>query len=210
VLRLPLDEVKAAATALGGTVNDVFVTGAAGAAGAYHRAQGAEVDELRMAMPVSTRTDRLAGANAFTPTRLLVPVGVADPRRRFALVRARLAAVKAEPPARATQQLLALAGVLPTGALAAVARQQVRTVDFATSNVRGAPFDLYVGGARIEANYPLGPTGGTAFNLTLLSYCGSLDMGCHIDSAAVADAGLLRRCLEEAFGDLVAVGATRP
>ena len=72
------------------------------------------------------------------------------------------------------------------------ARQQTETVDFATSNVRGAPFDLYVAGAKIVANYPMGPTGGTAFNLTLLSSGGSLDMGLNIDAAAVDDPELLR------------------
>ena len=73
---MPLDDAKRAAKALGGSVNDLFVAGAAGGAGAYHRAQGADVEELRIAMPVSTRSDRSAGGNAFTPTRVLVPVGV--------------------------------------------------------------------------------------------------------------------------------------
>ena len=30
-------------------------------------------------------------------------------------------------------------------------------------------------------NYPVGPLAGVAFNLTLLCYCGSLDMGLHVD-----------------------------
>ena len=33
------------------------------------------------------------------------------------------------------------------------ARQQVGTVDFTTSNVRGAPFELYVAGAKILGNH---------------------------------------------------------
>ncbi|MDQ3756777.1 MAG: wax ester/triacylglycerol synthase family O-acyltransferase, partial [Actinomycetota bacterium] len=41
VLSVDLDEVKAAAKALGGTVNDAYITGIAGGAGAYHRAKGA-------------------------------------------------------------------------------------------------------------------------------------------------------------------------
>jgi len=88
-----------------------------------------------------------------------------------------------------------------------VARQQVETVDFATSNVRGAPFDLFIAGAKIEANYPMGPTGGTAFNLTVLSSGGSLDMGVNIDTAAVGDPELLQRCLVEAYGELLAAGS---
>ena len=82
--------------------------------------------------------------------------------------------------------------------------QQVGTVDFTTSNVRGAPFDLFIGGARIEGNYPIGPMAGTAFNLTTLSYSGKLDMGCVMDTAAVDDPGLLRSCLVEAYAELLA------
>ena len=85
-----------------------------------------------------------------------------------------------------------VANVLPTSVLVRFARQQTETVDFATSNVRGAPFDLYVAGAKILANYPMGPTGGTAFNLTVLSSGGSLDMGLNIDAAAIEDPELLR------------------
>ena len=87
VLRIPLDDTKRAAKALGGSVNDLFVAGAAGAAGAYHRAKGVDVDELRISMPVSTRTDRSMGGNAFTPARVLVPVGPTDPVERFTAVR---------------------------------------------------------------------------------------------------------------------------
>ena len=72
--------------------------------------------------------------------------------------------------------------------------------------MRGAPFDLYIAGARIEANYPMGPLAGTAFNLTLLCYRGSLDMGLNIDPAAVEDPELLKDCIEQAFVDLLEAG----
>ena len=85
------------AKALGGSLNDFFVAGAAGGAGAYHRRHGAPVDELRMAMPVSTRTDKLAGGNSFVPTRLLVPTDIAEPRARFDAVRAVLTQTRSTP-----------------------------------------------------------------------------------------------------------------
>jgi diacylglycerol O-acyltransferase / wax synthase len=75
-------------------------------------------------------------------------------------------------------------------------------VDFATSNVRGAPIALYLAGAKVLQTYPIGPLGGVAFNLTVLSYDGSLDMGVNIDAAAVSDAALLMRCLRDAFTKL--------
>src|SRR3954469_20734894 len=65
-LTVNLDDVKRAAKGLGGTVNDVFVTGLAGGAAAYHRAKGAEVDKLRVTIPVNLREDKSAGGNAFS------------------------------------------------------------------------------------------------------------------------------------------------
>ena len=84
-----------------------------------------------------------------------------------------------------------------------LARQQAQTIDFATSNVRGSPVEVFVAGARLMENYPVGPLAGVAYNLTLLSYDNSLDMGVHIDTAAVTDPELLRRCLEGSFAALL-------
>jgi WS/DGAT/MGAT family acyltransferase len=205
VLQVSLDQAKRAAKALGGTINDIFVTGAAGGAGAYHRLMGAEVEELRMAMPVSTRTDRSSGGNAFAPSRVVVPVSE-DPVARFEEIRARLSVTKRERALALAGVLAGVINVLPTSMLVRFARAQAETVDFTTSNVRAAPFDLYIAGARIEANYPMGPLAGTAWNLTTMSYRGSLDMGLHADPVAVGDPELLRRCLEDSFAELLALG----
>jgi hypothetical protein len=62
---------------------------------------------------------------------------------------------------------------------------------------------VFVAGARLLENYPVGPLAGVAYNLTLLSYDNSLDMGVHIDTAAVTDPELLRRCLEGSFEALL-------
>jgi diacylglycerol O-acyltransferase / wax synthase len=207
VLQVPLDDAKAAAKSLGGSLNDIFVAAAAGGAGAYHRAAGAPVDELRITMPVSTRTDGSAGGNAFTPTRVLLPVGIEDPATRFSAIRERLDATKHERAMGAVASLAGMANLLPTSVAVRLARQQVETVDFATSNVRGAPFPLYIAGARILANYPIGPTGGTAWNLTLMSYDGSLDMGLNADLGAVPDPGKLRDAIADEFAALIAAGS---
>ena len=59
-------------------------------------------------------------------------------------------------------------------------------------------------------NFPVGPLAGVAFNLTLLSYCGSLDMGLHLDPAAVAEPALLRTLLLDAFDELIDVASLTP
>jgi WS/DGAT/MGAT family acyltransferase len=203
-LSMDLDTVRSVAKALGGTVNDVFVTAVAGAAGAYHDAKGAPVDELRLSMPVSTRHDRAVGGNSWAPTRVLVPAGQRDAGLRFRAVHDRLTATKREPSLGIAAAFAGVVRVLPPPLLLRVARQQVSTVDFACSNVRGAPFDLWIGGARVLANYPMGPTAGTAFNATVLSYRDSLDLGLSVDTGAVDDAALLRELIDEAVAELAA------
>ncbi len=102
------------------------------------------------------------------------------------------------------EQLAGVLNLLPTSVLARFTLEQARTVDFTTSNVRAAPFDLFIAGALIEATYPLGPLGSTAFNLTMMSYRGDLNMGLHMDTGAIREPDLLRKCLEEAYADLIA------
>jgi hypothetical protein len=155
-----------------------------------------------MAMPISTREGKDASGNAFAPTRTLVST-VADPRERFDAIREQLAVTKTERSLRLVQALAGVANLLPTSLLVRTARQQVETVDFTTSNVRGAPFDLYIAGARIDANYPLGPVAGTAFNATLLSVAGSLDVGIHSDAGAIDDPAALRDAIAAGFDELL-------
>ena len=76
VLRVDFDEVKDAATRHGVTINDLFVTAATRAAATAHREAGQPVEELRMAMPMSTRDDASAAGNAFSLTRTLMPTDI--------------------------------------------------------------------------------------------------------------------------------------
>lgn len=209
VVDLGLDDARRTAKALGGTVNDYFVTGVTGGAAAYHRAKGHPVERFRMAMPVSTRVDRSFGGNSFAPARVTVPVGISDPRQRFAQVHSALAAARGERALGLADSLAAVVLAVPPAVLTPIARQQVSNVDLAASNLRGSPVELYLAGARVEANYPMGPTAGVAFNATVLSYMDRLDMGLVMDSAAVEDSAVLRAFIEDEFAALTAA-AGRP
>lgn len=209
--RVSLDDVKASAKQLGGTVNDLFVTAVVGAVARYHDARGAGVDEFRVSIPLNTRSDKSVGGNDFVPARVVLSAE-RDPARRFAAITARLNEVKSSK-SGSPGLGWALAGLftsMPSPLLVAVARQQIETVDFACSNVRGAPFPLYVSGAKVLANHPMGPTGGTAANATVLSYEGSLDLGLVTDPAAVDNPGELRDLIAEEFDELIALGGRTP
>jgi len=200
-----VDEATAAAHALGGTVNDLFVTGVAGALGLYHERMGMPVDEMRMAMPVNLRESKHdAGANRFAPSRVLVPVMPKDPVSRFERTHEVLAGTRREPALRAVDTLAGLISSMPTSILVAATRSQANTIDFATSNLRGSPIDLYMGGSRIVANFPFGPRAGCALNVTVLSYGGRMNMGLNLDPVAVTDPVALLECFDEAFDALLA------
>lgn len=203
---LSLDDARDAAHALGGTVNDLFVAGAVDAAGQVHRDAGAPVDELRMSMPVSTRQDRSVGGNAFSPTQMLVPTGPMDPADRVAQLHRTIDGVRSERAIDVVEGAANAAAHLPAPLLRRTGRYLTESVDFVCSNVRAAPFDLFIAGAFMEANYPMGPLAGTAFNLTTMSYRGWLFLGLTVDTAAVADPEQLLARLDEAYDRLLAAG----
>jgi hypothetical protein len=71
------------------------------------------------------------------------------------------------------------------------------------SNVRGTSVPLYIGGARIEAMYPLSilaPTQG--LNITAVSYCGKIDVGFTVDPDLVPDAWQLAEGIPLALEEL--------
>ncbi|MDZ4827289.1 MAG: wax ester/triacylglycerol synthase family O-acyltransferase [Actinomycetota bacterium] len=204
---LSLPAMRAAASALGGSVNDLYVTGLAAALGRYHARHDSDVAQLRLAMPISTRGRGDAGANRFVPSRVLIPIHPADdPRALLVEVRERLAATKNESALPAIDSLSGLVSGLPTSMLVRFTRSQTRTIDFTASNLRGSPIPLYLAGSRIVANYPFGPRTGTAVNVTMLGYCDELHLGINVDPAAVTDIEALLDDIREAFADLLGSG----
>lgn len=207
VLRVPFREARDAARLLGGTLNTLLLTAASDAAGRYHSALGSPVPQLRASMAISTRGNGDDGANAFSLARMLVPTGDMPVADRFRLVHDITTNVDSGSAAQALNAIAAVAGSLPTGVTTRLARLQSQTVDFATSNVKGTPLPVYVAGSEILNNFPIGPLAGVAFNLTLLSHVGSLDMGINMDTKAIGEPALLTECLESAFAELIgAVG----
>ncbi len=204
VTRAPFRETKDAAARLGGTLNTAFMTAAADAASKYHVKMGSPTEALRASMAVSTRTES-SGANAFSVIRMLVPTAEMPIAERFAAIHEATAVAKEQSKSAGLDTLAAVASALPTSVVTRLARQQTQTVDFATSNVRGAPMEMYIAGAQMLENYPVGPLAGVAFNVTMLSYLGSLDMGLNIDAAAVEDPDLLKHCLERSLAELLDV-----
>ncbi|MEO6571274.1 MAG: wax ester/triacylglycerol synthase domain-containing protein [Ilumatobacteraceae bacterium] len=202
--RAPFRETKNAAKRLGGTLNTAFLTAAADAAARYHITLGSPVESLRASMAISTRTED-SGSNAFSLARLLVPTGDMPIAERFLAIHEATHVAREASRTAGLDTLAAVTSALPTSLITRLARQQGQTIDFATSNVKGAPVPVFVAGAQVVEIYPIGPLGGVAFNLTLMSYLGSLDMALNIDTAAVTQPELLAECLQRSFADLTEV-----
>lgn len=202
-LDLPLDDLKRAAQVAGGTLNDAFLAGIAGALHRYHARHGAEVSELRVTMPISIRKEGdPAGGNRITLMRFGVPVDVQDPVTRIRVLHDRAAASRDEPAIPLTNVIAGMLNLLPSG----VVGSMLKHVDFLASNVPGLDAPLYVGGARVVGLYPFGPTIGAALNVTLLSYCGTCNVGVNTDTGAVPDPDVLVECLREGFEEILGLG----
>lgn len=203
VARVPHDKARAVAEQLGGTLNTVFLTAIAHAAAKYHIECGQPVESLRSSMAVSTRTDTQQ-SNAFSLVSLMVPTADMPITERYAAVNELLQNAK-DADVTLLQKAAKYAPLVPTSVVTRVARMQGYSIDFGTSNVKGADFPVFIAGAKLLQNHPFGPLAGAAFKVTLLSYDGYLDMGIHIDRGAIQHPELLPQFIETSFEELFAL-----
>lgn len=202
----PLDDLRLAAKAADGKLNDAFIAAVAGGLRRYHEHLGAPVEQLRMTMPINVRTEATQGlaGNQFVPARFPVPITITDPIERMAAIRALVTEQRGEPALALTQPLAALLNQLPTTITTGVFGGMLKGVDFVTSNVPGAPVPLFAAGAEIVEQFPFGPLSGAAANITLLSWLGQVCVGVNVDPAAVTAPEAFHACLEEGFDEVIA------
>ena len=221
-LRFNGDELKAAARAAGGTLNDAYVAGIARGMHRYHLDNGVDCDELRFAIPISLRPGDRAGGpggaaggevdggNSFVPARIELPIDISDPIEAMRAVHRHVDEARHEPANELVDGLSGLINRMPTAAITPIFLTATRAVDVTASNVPGPPIPMYLAGARLEAQIPFGPLGGAAVNVTLLSYEHDINIGIVSDPAAVTDPNRLTACLAAGFDEILAVGRLTP
>lgn len=205
-LRLPLRDLKAASKVVSGKLNDAFVAGVTGGFRRYHQHHGHhDVGLLRMAMPISVRTDATASkaGNQFVPTRFAVPIDLDDPIARMNAVRELVAKERAEPALALSDPIANLVNRLPATATTSLFGSMLRGVDFITSNVPGAPIPVYLCGAHLESQIALGPMSGAAANVVLVSYGDDVNIGVNTDPAAIPDPEVFLGFLSDSFDEVV-------
>ena len=208
VIPLPLADLKRAARAAGGTLNDAFVAAVAGGLRIYHEKHGKPVQELRMTMPVNLREEgekgRRAG-NQFAPARFAIPVGVRDPVERMRILHQRVKEQRAEPALPFTEEVSSVLARLPRAVSVGLLGSMLKAIDLVTSNVPGSEFPVYCSGAKIETMVGFGPLSGAATNVTLFSYDDEIQLGVNMDRAAIPDPDRFIECLRAGLAEVLAV-----
>ncbi len=202
-LEIPLHDLKGAARATGGTVNDAFVAAVTGGLRRYHERHGAAVDSLRVVMPINLRAaDDTRWGNMISLQRLTVPVAEPDPASRMKQVHRVAVAARNEPSLPVTDVIAGALNLLPSAYVGGV----LKHIDFLASNVPGSPVPIYVAGSKIMGFYAFGPTIGSSVNVTLVTYGQTCYIGINVDTAAVPDPEALAECIGEGFAEIGTVG----
>ena len=186
---VPLDDVKEVKNALGATVNDIVLALSA-AALRRHLQDGDELPSrpLMAGVPVSvgamgTRASGNMVSNLFTS----IPTDEADPIERVRTVHRMMQGAKEVHNALGAEMLSDWTELTPPRPFAAFMRfysrrelaSRVRPpINVVISNVPGPTAPLDIAGARLVSIYSMGPIlEGIGLNITVWSYCGSLNFG---------------------------------
>ncbi len=218
-LSLPLKEIKAVASTLEASVNDVVMALCSGALRRYLIAhKQLPKRSLIAAVPVSLRAiDDQAQNNQVTMLPCSLGTEQKSATARLATAREAMLSIK--------QNTSKFKSLIPTdypsfGApwlVGALAQLYAKTkladrinlpVNLVISNVPGPKVPLYLAGARMRHYYPLSiVVHGMALNITVHSYVDTLDFGLVADVNAVADLPVLAKAIEAEHDELKSLAA---
>lgn len=226
---VPLSEVKVIKNAFSVTVNDVVLGICAGGLRRYLADRGElPAKPLVAQIPVAVHVGDGAPSSGQTWGNAVAVMGatlgthIDDPAERLRAIHASTRSAKLMHRALGDDLILDLADVAPPAVLAAGVRAYSRlrlserhppVFNLIISNVQGPPIPLYVAGARLVANYPIGPLlDGGGLNITVISYLDGVDFGFAVCPEIVEDPWSLVDATKAAFAELqkAATRSTRP
>jgi WS/DGAT/MGAT family acyltransferase len=212
---LPLDAVKAVSKAYAVSINDVLLSAAAGAIGAYLRSKGDDPSgqEIRAMVPVNLRPLDKAHelGNRFGLVPLVLPIGIAHPGERLYAVHARMNALKGS-----YQPLLAFA-VLALSGLVVKPMQDLITGIFAKkatavmTNVPGPKQLLHLCRRTVnQVMFWVPQSGDIGMGLSILSYAGGVQFGLITDARMCPDPEAIVRGFAPEFEQLLLLALMSP
>lgn len=212
---LPLDAVKAVASLLDCSVNDVLVSCFAGAVQAWLAAVGDGPADapIRALVPVNLRPPgRLTElGNRFGLVFLELPGAIADPVERTREVHRRMAELKHSQQPLVALGILAGMGVAPAQLRERVLQALAANASMVLTNVHGPDQPRYLAGRRIAAQLFWVPqSGGIGLGASILSYAGQVGFGVIADRLRVPDPGALARGFSGAFDQLLLAALMLP
>ncbi len=184
-----LDDVKTVKNAFGMSVNDVVMAMSAGAVRHWLIDHDALPDAPLIAMiPVSVRDEASKSklGNKVSAMLASLPTNLEDPVERLTRVHDATKVAKAQQAAIPAGLIEDITDFAPPALVARAARvafamglpHRIPPFNLVVSNVPGPNVDVYLGGAKLIANYPVSVVmDGQGFNITVNSYCGELHFG---------------------------------
>ncbi len=208
-----LADVKAVRASLGGTVNDVVLTLITNGFRELLRSRGEEIASdavVRTMVPVSVRRRGERGVynNRVSAVFAGLPVGLIDPIRRLATIRAEMDGVKQSKQAVAGDVLSSLSGFAPPLLLALGSRLVTLSprlnMHTATTNVPGPQQPVETLGRRMLESYPFVPVvGSIRIVVAIFSYDGGLYFGVTGDYDGAPDIDVLTEGIGQGMRDLL-------
>lgn len=189
---IPMADVKAIKTTLGGTVNDVLVSAVTGGLRRYLIGHHQPVDNLnfRAAIPVNLRAadEPLELGNKFGLVFLTLPVGIDDSLMRYVEVRRRMNALKRSTEPMVTFGILNIMGLGTERFKEFVVDTLEPKATAVMTNVPGPQVPLYLAGAKIEELMAWVPQAGRlGLGVSIISYAGNVQLGVVTDAGLVPD-----------------------
>jgi WS/DGAT/MGAT family acyltransferase len=209
--RASLTDLKAAAKAAGGTINDAILAVVAGMLSRYFEAAGATVTSSPVALvPVSVRRPGEEGGNKISTVLVDLPIDEPDPAARIRALNATMADIKDSAAVRAGALAVAASGWAPPLVSSGLARAMsgVRAFNLVVSNVPGPQQTFYMNGQQLLEAFPCVPLNPASqgLNVGVLSYDGGVCFGLmadrDLDPSVTTAAEFLRESLDELLATL--------
>jgi diacylglycerol O-acyltransferase / wax synthase len=206
-LECELTDLKKAGAAVGGTVNDAFVSAVLGGLREYYKSQGTDLPDIPISMPVSVRrTDDRMGGNRFTGAFFTAPAGIEDPAERIRILHDRVLAVRSEPALDVMGSVTPLLNFAPSSVVSTALQQLTTSALVTTSSWPGLTEPAYLAGARIDKMFVFGPLPGASMCAAMCSHVGTCCIGINVDGAAFPNIDSLWAAMQQGLDQVLALG----